>query len=150
MGEEADIDLIRRWQQHGDERARDTLLRRHDRLLKESAFRATRWGFDYDDAYQLAALGFLRALDTFDPVHGASIATYARGWIRHRLQRGRLMLGPVRRPTYAIEGTDRLLRIQRCERSRGRERTTGELASLAGLAPAYTSEHCAELGELFL
>jgi RNA polymerase sigma factor (sigma-70 family) len=41
----------------------------------------------------------------------------------------------VRRPTHAIEGSDRLRRIQRCERNHGRKRTVGELAALAGIAP---------------
>lgn len=131
MADDDDIDLIRRWQQHGDERARDTLLRRHDRLLRETAYRAIRWGFDFDDAYQLSAIGFLRALETFDPSFGASIATYSKQWIRQQLHSGRQTLSAVRRPVHAIEGADCLRRIQRCERSHGRERSVGELAALA-------------------
>lgn len=133
--DDGDSDLVQRWQQHGDERARERLLRRHDRLLRETAYRATRWGFDFDDAYQLSALGFLRALDTYDPSFGASLATYARQWIKQHLHHGRQTLGPVRRPTHAIEGSDRLRRIQRCERNHGRTHMVGELAALAGIAP---------------
>lgn len=130
MADDDDNDLILQWQQHGNERARDILLRRHDRLLRETAYRATRWGFDFDDAYQLSAIGFLRALDTFDPSFGASIATYSKQWIRQQLHHGRQTLGAVRRPVHAIEGADRLRRIQRCERTHGRERSMGELAAL--------------------
>jgi RNA polymerase primary sigma factor len=136
MADDDDDTLVQRWQQHGDERARDTLLRRYDRLLKETASRAERWGFDFDDGYQLSAMGFLRALDTYDSSFGASVQTYARRWIRHYLHHGRQHLGPVRRPSHAIEGADRLRRILRCEGSRGRERSISELASLAGLDTA--------------
>lgn len=93
--DQTDDELIKRWQQDGDERARDILLRRYKTFLREEAFRATRVGLDFDDAFQMGAMGFLHALDKYEFGHGTSLKTYARHWVRQRIHHGRQNLGPV-------------------------------------------------------
>lgn len=137
--DEADDDLIRRWQQNGDERARDTLLRRHQPLLRAEAYRATLAGHDFDDAYQLAAMGFCHAMDKYEFGHGASLRTYALRWIRQRLHHGRQWLGPVHRPTYVLDATARIHRERRSMRNQGIEPTAAELAARTG-TPASNVE----------
>lgn len=79
-------DLVRRWREQGDERARDRLLSMHMPLVGWVASRyPVRLG--KEDILQEARIGFLRALDTFDPDRGVSLATYARYWIRAYVHR---------------------------------------------------------------
>lgn len=133
MAEDDDNALVQRWQQHGDEKARDRLLRRYQPFLRTEAHRATRSGLDFDDAFQMAAMGFLRALDTYDPAFGASLKTYARSWCRQRMHQGRQHLGPVYRPTHVIDALPRIRRAQRSLRNDGFEPTLEEVAKLTGL-----------------
>ena len=92
-------DLIARWQTQQDYRARDRLLAMHKHIIRRAASEAhRRYGLDFDDAFQEATLGFIHALDKFDPEGGASLATYAGHWFRHKLYLLRLNQRVVHRP----------------------------------------------------
>jgi RNA polymerase sigma-32 factor len=79
-------ELARRWRDHRDERARDRLLYLHMPLIEAIANRyPARLG--REDFVQEGQLGFLRALETFDPDRGVELATYARHWVRAYVHR---------------------------------------------------------------
>ena len=63
--------------QSGDERARELLLTENTGLIWSVARRFTGRGVETDDLYQLGCLGFLKAVDGFDPGYGTQFSTYA-------------------------------------------------------------------------
>jgi RNA polymerase sigma-B factor len=75
---EAELDeLFRLWQQHGDQGARDALVRRFMPLARKLARRYTRSSEPFEDLMQVASLGLLKALDRFDTGRGHPFASFA-------------------------------------------------------------------------
>jgi RNA polymerase sigma-B factor len=79
--------LIERWQQHGDHAAREQLVERYRGLVRALAARHSEWGEPFDDLLQVAWIGFLKALDRFDPKREVKLATYATATIVGELRR---------------------------------------------------------------
>jgi RNA polymerase sigma-B factor len=69
-------ELFARWQQHGDEAAREALVRRYLPLAKRLARRYLRSSEPFEDLQQVASLGLLKALDRFDPARGHSFQAF--------------------------------------------------------------------------
>jgi RNA polymerase sigma-B factor len=69
--------LFARWQQEGDEEAREVLIERFMPLARSLARRYDRSSEPYEDLVQVAALGLLKALDRFDAERGPSFASFA-------------------------------------------------------------------------
>lgn len=61
----------------GDEDAKDLLIRENTGLIWSVAKRFIGRGTDIDDLYQLGCLGFIKAVDGFDPEFGTQFSTYA-------------------------------------------------------------------------
>ena len=68
--------LIKRAQQ-GDKDASETLVRENAGLIWSVAKRFLGRGTEADDLYQLGCLGFIKAVDGFDPEFGTQFSTYA-------------------------------------------------------------------------
>ena len=66
-----------RWQQHGDQAAREALVERFMPLARSLARRYDRSSEPYEDLLQVAALGLLKAMDRFDAERGTSFASFA-------------------------------------------------------------------------
>lgn len=78
--------LATSWRDDRDPAARDELLRLHQSLIHAFVRRyPARLGVE--DLTQEARLGFLRALESFDPDRGVELSTYARHWIRAYVHR---------------------------------------------------------------
>ena len=75
-----EIVLVERWRA-GDERARDILIQRHERLVHGLARRFASWGEPYDDLAQVAWVGFLKCLERFDTERGVALSTYCAPYI---------------------------------------------------------------------
>lgn len=69
-------DLIRLCQA-GDKKAKDTILQENSGLIWAVVKRFTGRGTEVEDLYQLGCLGFLKAVDGFDPAFGTQFSTYA-------------------------------------------------------------------------
>ncbi|HWX75118.1 MAG TPA: sigma-70 family RNA polymerase sigma factor, partial [Solirubrobacteraceae bacterium] len=69
--------MFTRWRQHGDEQAREALVRRFMPLARSLARRYDRSSEPFDDLLQVASLGLLKALDRFDPDLGNSFPSFA-------------------------------------------------------------------------
>jgi RNA polymerase sporulation-specific sigma factor len=69
-------DLIRK-SQFGDELAREKLLEENSGLIWAVVRRFVGRGVETDDLYQLGCLGFLKAIEGFDPAFGTQFSTYA-------------------------------------------------------------------------
>ena len=81
---EEEIALFLRWRDHGDARAKDTLINSNLRLAAKVALQGyrPRSGHDEDDLVQQGLMGMLTALRKFDPDRGYRFMTYAVHWIR--------------------------------------------------------------------
>ncbi len=122
--------LFLRWQQQGDEIAREELVEKFMPLARSLARRYGRSSEPFEDLLQVASLGLLKALDRFDPRRGNSFPSFAVPTI----------LGEMRRyfrdsgwAVHMPRGTqERVLKVrvaqERLTNERGHAPTVGQLA----------------------
>ncbi|MCH5147283.1 MAG: sigma-70 family RNA polymerase sigma factor [Clostridiales bacterium] len=79
-------DLIRRAKE-GDSNAKEVLLVKNNNLIKSIVRRYLNKGVEYDDLYQLAGLGLLKAINGFDESFGVRFSTYAVPMIAGEIKR---------------------------------------------------------------
>lgn len=60
----------------GDERSKEVLFKNNAPLLKSIINRFKGKGVEYDDLYQIACIGFLKAINNFDESFGVKFSTY--------------------------------------------------------------------------
>jgi RNA polymerase sigma-B factor len=72
-----DGDLIRRYHELGDVRARQELIERHLGFVRRLAQRYAHRGETIDDLTQVGCVGLIKAVDRFDGKHKVTLATYA-------------------------------------------------------------------------
>ena len=80
-------DLVVRWQEHDDRRARDELFSRFHPLARKLAGRYAGPHEPLEDLVQVAGLGLLGAIDRFDPHRGTPFAAFAIPTILGELKR---------------------------------------------------------------
>ena len=83
---EQTIEYLRR-AKAGDEQAKEILLSENVSLLKCIVKRYLGKGVEYDDLFQLAGLGFLKAITGFDEAFGVKFSTYAVPMIAGEIKR---------------------------------------------------------------
>lgn len=79
---EEEAELIRRWKEMGDEKARTRLLAAHLRLVVKTAGQFKGYGLSGADLVAEGNLGLVRALESFDPQRNLRFSTYAQWWVR--------------------------------------------------------------------
>ncbi|MDE6505315.1 MAG: SigB/SigF/SigG family RNA polymerase sigma factor [Clostridia bacterium] len=79
-------DLIRRAKQ-GDAGAKETLIVENNNLIKSIVRRYLNKGVEYDDLYQLASMGLLKAINGFDENFNVRFSTYAVPMIAGEIKR---------------------------------------------------------------
>src|SRR5581483_759844 len=70
-------ELFVRWQQDGDQRAREELVNRFLPLARNLARRYAGAREPFDDLLQVASLGLVKAVDRFDVDRGAAFSSFA-------------------------------------------------------------------------
>ena len=70
------LDLLRK-AKTGDKSAKETLIVENSSLLKSIVKRFLGRGVEYDDLFQLASIGFLKAIANFDEKFSVKFSTYA-------------------------------------------------------------------------
>src|SRR6478735_183997 len=73
----ADLERFRQWRATGDPKLRDQLVVGHAWIAARAARRFADRGEPYDDLYQVASLGLLKAVERFDPEVGSSFLAFA-------------------------------------------------------------------------
>lgn len=137
LSREEETDLIHRWQQHGDEAARDTLVRANLRFVSRcvAAHPAARY-LDSDDAMQAGAQGLLTAIDRFDASSNNVLITYAVWWIRAYLGQ---LLAETERPVRLPQPVrDNILALRKRQKEHPLE---GEEDSIRALNLSHPAEH---------
>ena len=79
-------ELIRKAKQ-GDAEAKETLIVENNNLIKSIVRRYLNKGVEYDDLYQLASMGLLKAINGFDEQFGVRFSTYAVPMIAGEIKR---------------------------------------------------------------
>ncbi len=75
LNQEELLDYIRR-AKSGDEKAKETIFSSNTPLIKSIIRRFKDKGVEYEDLYQIACIGFLKAIKNFDESFGVKFSTY--------------------------------------------------------------------------
>ena len=120
----------------GDENAKERLVAENAGLIWSVARRFLGRGTEADDLYQLGCLGFLKAVDGFDPEYGTQFSTYAVPKIAGEIRRFLRDDGAVKvsRTVKERACTIRTMRTQ-LSNALGREPTIQEISRQTGLSP---------------
>ena len=86
LDEKLTIEYIRR-SKDGDLQAKETLIEHNVSLVKCIVKRYLGKGVDYDDLFQIACMGFLKAIAGFDERFGVKFSTYAVPMIAGEIKR---------------------------------------------------------------
>ena len=86
LDDKATIEYIRQ-AKTGDSQAKETLIKHNVSLVKSIVKRYLGKGVDYDDLFQIACMGFLKAITGFDERFGVKFSTYAVPMIAGEIKR---------------------------------------------------------------
>lgn len=76
LSQEQLLDYIRK-AKSGDEAAKETIFNNNSPLIKSIIRRFKNKGVEYEDLYQIACIGFLKAINNFDESFGVKFSTYS-------------------------------------------------------------------------
>lgn len=120
----------------GDRDAVDALVQNNVGLIWSVARRYFGRGVDPDDLYQLGCLGFLKAVEGFDPEFGTQFSTYAVPKIAGEIRRFLRDDGTVKVSRSLKERSAHIKTVrQQLSTKLGREPTLSELSAETGLLP---------------
>lgn len=122
--------------QNGDKQASEQLVSENMGLIWSVARRFTGRGTDTEDLYQLGCLGFLKAVEGFDPSFGTQFSTYAVPKIAGEIRRFLRDDGLVK-VSRSLKEQALVIKNMRSRLTLllGREPTIGEIANQTGFAP---------------
>lgn len=86
LDEKSTIEYLRR-AKAGDAKAKEALVEHNVSLVKCIVKRYLGKGVDYDDLFQIACMGFLKAIAGFDETYGVKFSTYAVPMIAGEIKR---------------------------------------------------------------
>ena len=130
------IEELIRLSQAGDKDAGESLIRENSGLIWSVARRFLGRGAEPEDLYQLGCLGFLKAVEGFDPEYGTQFSTYAVPKIAGEIRRFLRDDGAIK-ISRTLKEQAALIRQTRSTLSNvlGRDPTVGELSNHTGLTP---------------
>ena len=83
---ETEFMLAKRWTEHEDSAAAQTLVTSHLRLVAKIAMGYRGYGLPLSELISEGNVGMMQAVKRFDPDRGFRLATYAMWWIRAAIQ----------------------------------------------------------------
>jgi RNA polymerase sigma-B factor len=131
MGGRRDAEMLRRYARTRDPSLREQLVHRYLPLARYAASQYVRGTEAFEDLLQVASVGLLKALDRYDPTHGAAFSSYALPTMMGELRRHFRDRGWAVRPPRDLQEHALLV-----------ERAADELATEFGRSPTV-----AELAE---
>ena len=122
--------------QQGDRAAGEELLRENDKLIWSIVQRYTNRGVETDDLFQLGCIGFLKAVEGFDPEYGTQFSTYAVPKIAGEIRRFLRDDGTVKVSRTLKEQAVRIrMAREKLSVSLGKEPSLTELSAETDLSP---------------
>ena len=122
--------------QQGDERALERMVEENSGLIWSVARRFFGRGAEPDDLYQLGCVGFIKAVQGFDPGYGTQFSTYAVPKIAGEIRRFLRDDGGVKVSRGVKERAVRIKAARaKLEQRLGREPALSEIAEETGLEP---------------
>ena len=83
-----ELDLIRRWQNGGDQKALGRLIHKFDRMVAREVYKHRKSCPEYhEDLMQVGRLALMKSADMFDCSSGNRFATYAMWWLREYVKK---------------------------------------------------------------
>jgi len=120
--------------QAGDKEAKETIIMENSGLIWAVSRRFLGRGIEADDVYQLACVGFLKAVDGFDLTFGTQFSTYAVPKIAGEIRRFIRDDGAVKVSRCIKERASQIKNIRsHLTNQLGREPTISELSEQTGL-----------------
>ena len=122
--------------QTGDDAALEMLVEENTGLIWAVTRRFMGRGTEMDDLYQLGCLGFLKAVEGFDPAYGTQFSTYAVPKISGEIRRFLRDDGAVKVSRSLKEQASAIRTVRgQLTLALGREPTIAEISRQTGLAP---------------
>ncbi len=123
----------------GDNAAKETLLQHNVSLVKCIVKRYLGKGVDYDDLFQIACMGFLKAIAGFDERFGVKFSTYAVPMIAGEIKRFMRDDGSVKVSRTMKQTAKNIhLFIEEYQNERGRQPSIAEIAQRFQMDEAET------------
>src|SRR3954451_14306780 len=141
-GGQRDAQMLRHYARSRDPRIREQLVHRYLPLARYAASQYRRGSEPFDDLVQVASLGLLKAIDRYDPVHGAAFSSYALPTMSGELRRHFRDRGWAVRPPRDLQ--EQALAVEKAidglSRELGRSPTVGEIAAKLGVGEEIVLE----------
>jgi len=134
---EQEIDLAGRIKR-GCGKAREKMISANLRLVVKIAAQFSGRGLSLADLVCEGNVGLVKAVERFEPGHGAKFSTYAAWWIKQGIRRALSnQCGPVRLPEHLSDKLALVMRVSsRMAAELGRDPTNEEVAAELGLSAA--------------
>lgn len=138
LDDKTTIEYIRRAKE-GENSAKELLIEHNVSLVKCIVKRYLGKGVDYDDLFQIACMGFLKAIAGFDEKFGVKFSTYAVPMIAGEIKRFMRDDGSVK-VSRAMKQTAKEMNafIEECVLKSGKQPSVAEVAKKFGLDEAET------------
>lgn len=120
--------------QKGDKSAMEKLINVNNGLIWSLVKRFIDRGYETDDLYQVAVIGFIKSIKKFDTSFEVRLSTYAVPYILGELRRYTQVEGPVKVSRTVKELQYKISEIQREYLKKGKEITIEELAKETGVS----------------
>lgn len=88
LSREMEAELLRRYQDHGDQTALDMLVRANLRFVARVAAKYKGSGVEFSELVNIGSTGLLTAIRRYDSTKGCKLISYAVWWIRQAIQAG--------------------------------------------------------------
>lgn len=136
LDERSTIEYIR-LAKAGDNKAKETLIEENVSLVKCIVKRYLGKGVDYDDLFQIACIGFLKAIAGFDESFGVKFSTYAVPMIAGEIKRFMRDDGSVK-VSRAMKQTAKEMNafVEEYTREHGKAPSVSEIAKAFGMDEA--------------
>lgn len=121
---------------HGDQEARDHMIRANLRLVVKIANDYANFGLPLLDLISEGNIGLVKAVERFDPGKGGKLSTYAAWWIKQSIKRALANQSKtIRLPVHLVDKIAKIRRVAAAlAEELGREPTDDELALEMGMS----------------
>jgi RNA polymerase primary sigma factor len=126
----------------GCRKSRDKMICANLRLVVKIATQFAGRGLPLEDLVSEGNVGLMKAVERFEPGHGAKFSTYAAWWIKQAMHRAiSNQTGVIRIPEHLSDKAARIARVSsRLSSELGREATHQEVAEEVGLSAEKVSK----------